>query len=99
MLAYAVRKKGETEPGVDPESTAKPFFRAYGASISPDAPHLLRFETLCVNELVAPGEEPIVFYAGDAIPTRHLLVRWPGLHIGRYDTNALRIVGEHLEHS
>lgn len=95
MLAYAVRKKGEATPGNEPGSRAKPFFRAYGATITDAEPNILRFEVLCVNELVPAGEEPIVFFAGDHIPTRHLLIRWPGLHIGRYERNGLRILGEH----
>jgi hypothetical protein len=97
VLAYAVRKRGEASPGSDPDSPEKPFFRAYGATIT--EPHLLRFEQLVVTETVPAGEEPVVFFAGDHIPTRHLLVRWPGLHIGRYETNALRIIGEHHDQS
>lgn len=61
---------------------------------------VLRFERLNVDELLPSGEEEAVFITSPdpRIPPERILIRWPGLHIGLYEANGLRILGvQHVQ--
>ncbi len=79
MLAWSVRKRGN-----------RPCFLALNCRVDKD---VLRFERLNVDELIPAGPEEVDLVLNPRITPERILIRWPGLHIGLYEANGLRILG------